>query len=150
MTEQKPLLGWREWVELPSLKLGMMKAKVDTGARTSCLHAFLVERADRDSEQWARFCVHPVQGDQRQVVTCEAPIIDRRRVTDSGGHAEDRYVIKTPLRIGDWCEEVEFTLTARDTMRFRLLIGRTAMKAGGFLVDPARSYQMGTRPDGDT
>ena len=139
------VLGWREWVELPDLELGRIKAKVDTGARTSCLHAFELETFEKDGESWVRFKVHPVQRDDAHVVECEAPVSDQRPVTDSGGNTEQRYVIVTRLRLGAWEGPVEMTLTSRDTMRFRMLIGRTTMKAGGFVVNPSLSYLTGQK-----
>jgi hypothetical protein len=145
MSDQQDLLGWREWVELPDLELGRIKAKVDTGARTSCLHAFELEPFEKDGELWVRFKVHPVQRDDSQVVDCEAPVSDQRPVTDSGGNTEQRYVIVTRVRLGAWEGPVEMTLTSRDTMRFRMLIGRTTMKAGGFVVDPSLSYLTGKK-----
>lgn len=145
MSDQVRLLGWREWVDLPELELGPIKAKVDTGARTSCLHAFELDAFEKDGQPWIRFKVHPVQKDESRVVQCEAPVCDQRAVTDSGGHTEQRYVIRTRLRIGSWDQAVEMTLTGRDNMRFRMLIGRTTMKAGGFIVDPAVSYQTGRK-----
>lgn len=145
MGDQMCILGWREWVELPDLQLGRIKAKVDTGARTSCLHAFELQPFEKDGQPWVRFKVHPVQKDETRMVECKAPICDQRPVTDSGGHTEQRYVICTRLRLGDWEGQVEMTLTGRDDMRFRMLIGRTTMKAGSFVVDPALSYQTGRK-----
>jgi len=134
------ILGWREWVELPELGLSSIKAKVDTGARTSCLHAFELDVISRDEQDWARFKVHPQQGNNDYVVECEARILDRRPVRDSGGHSEERIVILTILKIGAWEDKIEMTLTARDNMRFRMLMGRTSISRGGFQVDPSRSY----------
>lgn len=145
MVDEMPVLGWREWVDLPELALGPIKAKVDTGARTSCLHAFELDPFDREGQHWIRFKVHPLQKDDSLVVQCEAPVLDQRPVTDSGGHTEERYVIRTRLRIGSWDQPVEMTLTGRDNMRFRMLIGRTTMKAGGFVVNPSISFRMGRR-----
>lgn len=140
MTER--VLGWREWVKLPDLGLGWIKAKVDTGARTSALHAFYTERFERDGKPWVRFGVHPEQGNSDKVVHCEAPIIDDRVVTDSGGHKENRPVIRTTLCLGGVEHNVEMTLTDRDSMLFRMLIGRTAISQG-FLVSPGQSFKLG-------
>jgi len=143
--DQPTVLGWREWVDLPDLELGRIKAKVDTGARTSCLHAFELEPFEQDGQPWIRFKVHPIQKDDGLVIQCQAPVCDQRPVTDSGGHTEQRYVICTRMRIGNWDQAVEMTLTGRDNMRFRMLIGRTTLKAGGFLVNSGLSYQTGRR-----
>jgi hypothetical protein len=120
--------------------IGRIKAKVDTGARTSCLHAFYVDRFRRNQRDMVRFGVHPLQRSDAEIVHCEAPILDQRTVSDSGGHRELRYVINTRLVLYGFDEPVELTLTNRDSMRFRMLLGRTALSAAGFCVDPARSY----------
>jgi hypothetical protein len=138
--QPKPLLGWREWLALPELGIRRIKAKVDTGARTSCLHAFYVEPFRARRRDMVRFGVHPVQRSDSEVVHCEAPMLDRRMVSDSGGHREMRYVIQTRLVVSGFDDPVELTLTNRDSMRFRMLLGRTALSAAGFCVDPARSY----------
>ncbi len=138
----KQTLGWREWVQLPELQLGFVKAKVDTGARTSALHAFDVEPFERDGRTWVNFKVHPQQHSDELTVECSAPLKDRRHVTDSGGHRTRRYVIETAISIGDQHYRAEITLVERHDMLFRMLLGRTAMK-GRFAVDPERSYCQG-------
>jgi len=138
------LIGWREWIGFPKLGISQIKAKVDTGARTSCLHAFLVEPFDRDGELWVRFDIHPHQRNNTRVLSCMAPVMDRRLVRDSGGHEELRYVVETEVSIGDRIHTVEVTLTDRDSMKFRVLLGRTAME-GRYIVDPGKSYLRGKR-----
>ena len=143
--DKKITLGWREWVGLPELGLDAIKAKVDTGARTSTLHAFELDTFSEHGKERVRFKIHPTQKDSEQVVICVADVVDERFVTDSGGHKEQRFVIMTLLSIGRWSWPIEMTLTARDNMLFRMLLGRTAMK-GIAMVDPARSYLAGKKP----
>ncbi len=139
MVDGQIVLGWREWVALPELGIPWIKAKVDTGARTSALHAFALERFTADGRAKVRFLVHPFQHDDRTRVECVADIVEERVVSDSGGHRERRPVIHAMVMIGPEARTIEVTLTDRDTMRFRMLLGRTAMR-GRYLVDPARSY----------
>lgn len=139
MKQQLAELGWREYIDIPELGVTGIKAKVDTGARTSCIHAFSVTTFEKDQNTWVRFGIHPNQDDTETEIWCEAPVSDQRQVTDSGGHKEMRYVINATLKVGEHEFETELTLTNRDTMRFRMLLGRTAMN-NRFFVNPAASY----------
>ena len=134
-------IGWREWVSLPKLKIPAIKAKIDTGARTSTLHAFLIEIFQERGQQRVRFGVHPLQKRQDIGIFCISDVIDQRIVTDSGGHQEERVVISTPLRIGEREWPIEITLSNREEMMFRMLLGRTAL--AGLIIDPDSSYCMG-------
>ena len=147
MKEENELvtLGWREWVGLPDLGIAAIKAKVDTGARTSAIHAFEIRTFSEGGRDRVEFQIHPNQKDNATVVTCTADVLDRRIVSDSGGHREERIVISTMLTIGDSSWPIEATLTARDNMLFRMLLGRTALN-GRVQVNPARSYVVGKKP----
>lgn len=140
-----PLLGWREWVALPELNIGHIKAKIDTGARSSALHAFALEPYRKGGQRWVMFAIHPKQKYNDIIIECHAPIKDRRLVTDSGGHKQRRYVIESSLLLGQTLITAELTLTNRDNMQFRMLLGRTAMN-GRFMIDPSASYVQGIPP----
>jgi hypothetical protein len=137
-------LGWREWVSLPDLGIDQIKAKIDTGARTSALHAFDVELTQEGDQKTIKFSLHPYQRNTDTVVHCQAPLLDERTVRDSGGHEEIRYVIETKIVIGGAEHKAEVTLTNRDNMGFRMLIGRTTMK-DIYIVDPGRSFLKGKK-----
>ena len=137
--QEKQIIGWREWVHLPALNITKIKAKIDTGARTSALHAFEVSEYEKEGVRRVRFAVHPIQDDQQTVVECDEVVMDQRIVMDSGGHQEQRYIIKTLFQLGQRQWPIEMTLTNRDTMKFRMLLGRTAMR-GKVMVDPSKSY----------
>ncbi|GGD04134.1 ribosomal protein S6 modification protein [Aquisalinus flavus] len=132
-------LGWREWIGLPAFGIDRMKAKIDTGAKTSAIHAYKVREFDRDGALFVSFYIHPVQRKKKPEIYCEAPVADRRAVRSSNGKEEIRYVIRTELQIGSDVWPAEFTLTNRDQMGFRALVGREALRKR-YLIDPSRSF----------
>lgn len=136
--------GWREWVSLPGIDVEWIKAKLDTGARSSAIHAFDIHEFARDGDQWVRFSVHPWQRSQEDSVDVELPIHDRRHVRSSTGHVQERYVVLLDVTLVDRTVIAEVTLTGRDQMGFRMLIGREALRQG-YLIDSRRSY-LGGRP----
>ena len=138
------VIGWREWVALPDLGLPAIKAKVDTGARTSALHAIGIETFKRGGKLFARFRIRPLKNRPSITVVCEAPVVDRRIVTDSSGHSERRYVIESHLKIGTMLIKSEITLANRRNMSHRMLIGRSAMRH--VVIDPTNIFLLG-RPE---
>jgi len=142
--EKTPVvLGWREWLALPELGIPAIKAKIDTGAKTSTLHAFRQEIFMKGGKEHIRFWIHPLQRRTRIELVCEAPVHDQRLVKDSGGHGEQRFVIMSTARLGKREWPIEITLTSRDTMTFRMLLARSALTQGHFMVDPKASYLTG-------
>lgn len=135
-------VGWREWTILPELGVRAIKAKMDTGARTSSLHASFIEPYRENGKEMVRFGLHPVQRRDSPELICHAEIQDRRWTMDTGGGRELRYVIRTALSLGDRTWPVDVNLTDRENLRFRFLVGRTAME-GRLVVDPGRSYVFG-------
>ena len=150
-------VGWREWLALPELGVPAIKAKVDTGARSSCLHVVEMETFQQAGVDWVSFVVQPIRRRPELSFTCSAPIVDRRLVTDSGGHSQSRIFIETEVSLGGRSWRCELNLARRDNMLFPMLLGRTAL-AGVAQVDPglsfaqgktlARSYQV-NRPKGN-
>ncbi len=143
----RPVLGWREWVSLPEWDVAHLKAKIDTGARTSSLHAFDLEWFDRDGAPWVRFEIHPWQRSTADAVVAEAAVASTRDVRSSSGEIGHRPVVHAPMTIAGLTVDAEITLTRRDEMGFRMLVGREAIR-GRFLVDPGVSY-LGGRPPKD-
>jgi len=139
----RPIIGWREWLELPGLGIPAIKAKVDTGARTSALHTFDLATYTEDDQEYVRFRIHPLQKRTDVELECTAPVVERRMVRDSGGHAEERIVITSDVVLAQNSWPIEITLTSRDDMLFRMLLGREGIRSGGLLIDPAASYRNG-------
>jgi hypothetical protein len=140
--------GWREWVAIPSLGIAAIKAKLDTGARTSAVHAFDIRRSREGGIDVVRFQVHPLQRDVRLVVACKAPLLDERWVRTSGGGAEYRPVVSVDIEFAGERWPIELTLAHRGVMGFRMLLGRQALR-GRLVVDPGRSFVAGRRHDGE-
>ena len=145
--KNKNLIGWRECCAFPELKLPLVRAKTDTGAKTSSLHADNLKVFKKNGKDWIYFEVHPIQKNRDIIVGCEAPIVDYRTVTSSNGEREKRYVIHPKFKLGDIEFDADLTLTTRYGMRFRMLLGKDALKTGKFLVDPSKSYVLGKVKD---
>jgi len=144
MKQKKNIIGWREWLALPDLSIPAIKAKIDTGARTSALHTFGLEPFELDGTLKVKFGVHPLQRRKDIEVFCLADVVDQRRVTSSDGQSEKRYIIRTAVALGELIWPIELSLTNRRSMRFRMLLGRAAV-SGLVLVNPAKSYLTGRR-----
>ena len=133
------VIGWREIVALPNLSISQIKAKIDTGARSSALHAFHLEKFQRDGQEMIRFQIHPDQRDSNRTVTAEVELLDYRKIRNSGGKVQLRPVILTTVELDGVQWQIELTLTNRDVMGFRMLLGRQAVR-DRFLVDPGKSF----------
>ena len=139
------MIGWREWVLLPDLLDVAIKAKIDSGARTSAIHSFRTRRFSEGGEPWVEFALHPLQRRSRPEFACTARIKDERWVRSSNGEAEKRIVIETLARLGEVDWPIELTLADRDVMGFRMLLGREAIRRR-FLIDPGRSFRQSQSP----
>jgi len=142
LIKSKLIIGWREWCSLPDLGLPGIAAKIDTGAKTSSLHAFKIRPFTRKGEQWVRFVVHPLQRRRQPEIRCEGKVVDERPVTSSNGTSEHRIVIRTDIVLGPYRFPTELTLTNRDDMGFRMLIGRKSL-VKRYVVDPSVSLTLG-------
>jgi ribosomal protein S6--L-glutamate ligase len=151
MTEnsiEKMIVGSEEWCQISQLGIPAIKARVDSGAKTSAIHAFNIQAFKRGNTPWVSFDVHPLQNNRSVFLRCEAPIVDRRMVKNTSGASEKRYVIKVPIRMKDQVWDIELTLTNRDSMGYRMLLGREAMN-GRILVDPSASMSLGRVTDAE-
>lgn len=139
LIENMPVVGWREWVALPDFGIDAIKAKIDTGARTSAIHAFDIRPFTERGVPWVSFVLRPAQRHRNPSIECSAPVVDERKIRSSNGEAERRYVIETEAYLGETVWTIELSLTNRDELGFRMLLGREAVRRQ-FLVDPNRSY----------
>lgn len=139
----KLVIGWEEWCALPDLGLPAIKVKVDTGAKTSALHAYDVEVFQQGGRDYVRFKIHPLQKNNALERCCTAPLIGYRFVTSSNGEREKRYVIQTRIQFPERSVKAELTLTSRHNMAFRMLLGREALRKAHFTVDPSQSFLLG-------
>jgi ribosomal protein S6--L-glutamate ligase len=137
------VIGWKEWFSLEGLGLPFIKGKIDTGAKTSSLHAFNIKTFTKNEQEYVKFQIHPLQKNQKITQTCITPITDYRYVSDSSGKKEKRYVIESILKIGEIAINIEITLSNRDTMIFRMLLGREAIKKAKIMVDVSGSFLQG-------
>lgn len=142
MLQSKIILGSEEWCSFPELGIPTIKARVDSGAKTSALHAINIAPFKKEGQNWVKFDINPIQNNVKTIIHCEAPLIDKRIVKSSSGFREERFVIQTNLEIGNTNWNIEMTLTNRDSMGFRMLLGREAM-SGRVLVDPEQQYLLG-------
>lgn len=139
--KNKIIIGWQEWAALPDIFIPAVKVKVDTGARTSSLHAENISHFEKNGKKYLSFDVHPIQKNKEITVRCEAELVDKRHVKSSNGAKEIRPVIKTRIQIGENFREIELNLTKRDYMGCRMLLGRNAME--GIIIDPEEKFLHG-------
>lgn len=137
------IIGWKEWFSLDCLGLPAIKGKIDTGAKTSSLHAFNIENFYIEGVEYVKFDIHPLQKNKKLSRTCYARVVDCRMVSDSSGKKEKRFVIKSDVKIGSKKVRIELTLANRDSMTFRMLLGREAIKQAKILVDISKSFLCG-------
>jgi len=135
-------IGWQEWCALPKLHIPAIKTKIDTGAKTSALHAWDIDTFHRHGELYVHFMVHPIQRNSRIHCFCTSHVVDKRSIMNTAGHKENRYIITTPITLGSTTWEIEIGLTNRDPLAFRMLLGRDALK-GHTLIDPAKTLCQG-------
>ena len=140
----KIIAGWREWAQLPELGVEMIKVKIDTGAKTSSLHAFDLSTFTYEGRECVQFDIHPIQDNDNIRQTCLCPVVDYRWITSSTGHSQQRFIIQTLLKIGEFSSFIEISLANRDEMGFRMLVGRNAFKKG-VLINPSHSFLLSHR-----
>lgn len=139
---EKTVIGSEEWVALPDLSIPAIKVRVDSGAKTSALHAVNIQPFQRNNETWVSFDVYPLQHNGKKMISCQAFVVDKRVIKSSTGNRENRYIIKTPVTIGNETWDIEISLANRDSMGYRMLFGREAM-LGRMIVDPENSFMLG-------
>ena len=142
MKKNKTIVVNQEWCSFPELGIPAIKARVDSGAKTSSIHAFNIEAFSKNEAHWVRFELHPVQSNDDRLIKCECQVIDERAVKSSSGQSEIRYVISTPIKLNDELWDIQLTLADRDSMGFRFLLGREAMN-GRLLIDPSKTCMLG-------
>lgn len=136
---ERQIIGWREWVTLPDMGIAAMKAKIDTGARTSALHAWNIVTYEQPDGPWVSFDLHPEQRNNRVVVPCRALVHGMRKIRSSNGQVEQRIIVRTMLQLGEQSWPIDVSLTNRDEMGFRLLLGRAALRRR-VSIEPGRSF----------
>lgn len=140
--QQKVIVGSEEWCSLPTIGIPTIKARVDSGAKTSALHAINIKTFTKDHQEWVKFDINPIQNNAKALIHCEAQLVDQRIVKSSSGFREKRFVIQTYVSLGEKTWEIEVTLTNRDSMGYRMLLGREAM-SGRVMVDPEQRFVLG-------